>query len=174
MSTSLFGSYVSDTAEIERRCFEDDWDNCKIEKILLSYDKTVEISECKRIMLTNYKQLRVVYRYLSCFGVMNDVFCVTLNPFLLFASQSKICDNHLIRMRDLECIFMSASTKALKIHNERAPEKAMTRREFIEVIGRLAIDKYLRNKIVKSSSRALSLLMTNQAFLAHIKEYENP
>lgn len=64
-------------------------------------------------------------------------------------------------MRDLECIFIAASSKALKVKNYRAPEKALTRSEFLEVIGRLAIDKYIRNKISKIPADALNLFLNN-------------
>ena len=57
-------------------------------------------------------------------------------------------------MRDLQCLFVSASSKAIKVRNSRAPEKSLTRSEFLEVIVRIAIDKYIRNKIVKTPQEA--------------------
>ena len=77
-------------------------------------------------------------------------------------------------MNDLHCLFVAASTKALKVKNMRAPEKALTRSEFLEVMGRIAIDKYMRNKIAKNTSEALSMLFNEPSFVSHIAEYEDP
>lgn len=79
-----------------------------------------------------------------------------------------------MRIRDLECVFIASSSKAMKLKNYRAPEKALIRSEFIEAIGRIAIDKYIRTKIAKTPSEALNLLINNQALLNHIVEYEDP
>lgn len=79
-----------------------------------------------------------------------------------------------MKMRDLECIFIAASSKKLKVKNARAPEKALTRSEFLEAMGRLAVDKYIRNKVVKTSAEALDMLLKDPQFQAHIAEYEDP
>jgi len=58
-------------------------------------------------------------------------------------------------MRDLECIFIAASSKALKVKSLRMPDKALTRPEFLEAMARLAVDKYIRNKCAKSPAEAV-------------------
>ncbi|KAL4479131.1 hypothetical protein ABPG72_008961 [Tetrahymena utriculariae] len=171
---SLFKSFIPDNPELEQKCFEDDWNNSKLQNIFQQADKNTNLNECKRIILEQYPKIRVVYRYLSCFGILNDVFCVTLSTFARFAQESKIIDNNLMRMRDVECIFIAASSKALKVKNYRAPEKTVIRSEFVELMGRLALDKFIRTKVAKTSSEALRLLLNNQKFLQYIAEYEDP
>ncbi|EAS06063.2 hypothetical protein TTHERM_00853020 (macronuclear) [Tetrahymena thermophila SB210] len=171
---SLFKSFIPDNPELEQKCFEDDWNNSKLQNIFQQADKTANLSECKRIILDQYPKIRVLYRYLSCFGIINDVFCVTLSAFAHFAQESKIIDNNLMRMRDVECIFIAASSKALKVKNYRAPEKTVIRSEFVELMGRLALDKFIRTKVAKTPSEALNLLLNNQKFLQYTAEYEDP
>jgi hypothetical protein len=77
-------------------------------------------------------------------------------------------------MRDIQCLFVSASSKALKARNPRSPEKSLTRSEFFELIARIAVDKFIRNKVVKSPLEALNLLLNNSEFLKHIVDYEEP
>ncbi|KAL4432714.1 hypothetical protein ABPG74_011535 [Tetrahymena malaccensis] len=171
---SLFKSFIPDNPELEQKCFEDDWNNSKLSNILQQADKGANLNECKRIILDQYPKIRVLYRYLSCFGVLNDVFCVTLSAFAHFAQESKIIDNNLMRMRDVECIFIAASSKALKVKNYRAPEKTVIRSEFVELMGRLALDKFIRTKVAKTPSEALNLLLNNQKFVQYTAEYEDP
>lgn len=78
------------------------------------------------------------------------MFSVTYPAFSLFATQSNIIDGKLMKARDLQCIFVSASSKALKVRNYRAPDKSLTRSEFLEAMARISIDKYIRTKVTKS------------------------
>lgn len=99
---------------------------------------------------------------------------MNFNSLALFAHQSKIIDGFFLKMRDLECLFIATSSKALKTKNYRQPEKALTRYEFLEVFSRLALDKYIRNKITKSAQEAIKMFISNKTLIAHLSDYEEP
>lgn len=70
----MFRDYIADSDALDKRCFEFDWVSSKLPKIL---EKGKDIAECKEMLRLLYPQLRIAYKYLSCAGIANDVFCIT-------------------------------------------------------------------------------------------------
>lgn len=149
---SVFRDYIPDSDELDNRCFEFDWSTSKLPKLL---EKFSDVDECKKMLASTYPLIRRAYKYLSCQNVANEVFCITQNPFSVFAQKAQLIDGALIFLRDIDFNFISASNIALKAKTYRNPDKALIRNEFLEILGRIALDKYIRNEKTKSHSEAI-------------------
>ncbi|KAL4432711.1 hypothetical protein ABPG74_011532 [Tetrahymena malaccensis] len=168
---SLFRDYIPDSDALDRRCFEFDWQSSKLPKIL---EKGKDIEDCKKILQSVYPLLRIAYKYLSCTGIANDVFCITQNPFSNFTQKAQIIDNNLLFIRDIDFNFISASNIALKAKTYRNPDKALIRNEFLEVMGRIALDKYIRNEKAKVNAEAMKMFFYEEGLLNHLYEFDSP
>ncbi|KAL4479127.1 hypothetical protein ABPG72_008957 [Tetrahymena utriculariae] len=168
---SLFRDYIPDSDALDKRCFEFDWQSSKLPKIL---EKGKDIEDCKKILQSVYPLLRNAYKYLSCTGIANDVFCITQNPFSNFTQKAQIIDNNLLFIRDIDFNFISASNIALKAKTYRNPDKALIRNEFLEVMGRIALDKYIRNEKAKANAEAMKMFFYEEGLLNHLYEFDSP
>lgn len=168
---SLFRDYIPDSDALDKRCFEFDWQTSKLPKLL---EKGKDIDDCKKILQSLYSLLRIAYKYLSCTGIANDVFCITQNPFSNFIQKAGIVDNNLLFIRDIDFNFISASNIALKPKTYRNPDKALVRNEFLEVMGRIALDKYIRNEKAKVNSEAMKMFFYEEGLLNHLYEFDSP
>lgn len=77
-------------------------------------------------------------------------------------------------IRDIDFNFISASNIALKTKTYRNPDKALIRNEFLEVMGRMALDKYIRNEKAKLNSEAMKMFFYEEGLLNHLYEYDSP
>ncbi|EAS06061.2 hypothetical protein TTHERM_00853000 (macronuclear) [Tetrahymena thermophila SB210] len=169
---SLFRNYIEDSEELEDKCFEEDWNNSKISYIVQTV-KGSNVDECKKMLRLAYPQLRITYKMLSVHGMSGDIFCISQNPFSQFVQATEIFDNNYIKIRDIDLNFTTSSSKALKNKTYRAPDKTLVRNEFIEVIVRLAVDKYNKSKIYATAQQAIEAVLTSNPFLEYLMQFEN-
>ncbi len=59
--TSIFRDYARDNEAINKNCFETDWNNSKLPKIL----RLGEVNKVKEILRAKYAKIRSCYKYLS-------------------------------------------------------------------------------------------------------------
>ncbi|KAL4479133.1 hypothetical protein ABPG72_008963 [Tetrahymena utriculariae] len=169
---SLFRNYVEDSEELEDKCFEEDWNNSKISYIIQTV-RGSNVEECRKILRLAYPHLRIAYKMLSVHGMSGDIFCISQNPFSQFVQATEIFDNNYIKIRDIDLNFTTSSSKALKNKTYRAPDKTLVRNEFIEVIVRLAVDKYNKSKIYATAQQAIEAIFTSNQFLDYLIQFES-
>lgn len=166
ISTSVFKDYKIDTAEFLNECFEFDWKTSK----LMNFIKIPEIQN------NIYDDLQIIYDYiietyrtLSAYSG-NELFCVTQNVLIDFLNQCKCIDN-LFQVSDLGVNWNSANAGKDKGETYNAGN-GLCRYEFMEIIVRIANDRFVRNKICKNASEALDKF-TKEHLLEVIKTYDN-
>ncbi|EGR27628.1 leucine rich repeat protein [Ichthyophthirius multifiliis] len=177
---SLFRDYVADSAALDAKCFEFDWGVSKLPKL---FSKGGDIELCKSIMKALYPYIRIVYKYLSCQGLQNEIYCISPNIFTTFIQktgviasnqQNKDLPNFILADSDL--LFVASSTVAQKIKTYRKPDKVLIRNEFLEQLGRISQEKYFsqRNQIAQMNSQGLRLFFNEENLIDHFLEYDSP
>lgn len=140
---SIFAPYRSDTKDLLNRCFDIDWDNSKIAKILKNDPNLEEIQEFLR---TQYREVRECYKNYAGISPSNQVFCITKTLFneIINSIHPSIVDNNLtLTAIDLEFITTISGIKGGKLN----PNRDLIRYQFLEIWVRLAIHKYFKTNI---------------------------
>lgn len=82
------------------------------------------------------------YKYYVSFGSINNIPCISLPTFYEFLSKTQVMDGRL-RTTDIDVLFISSNGK-----DQNYPqvfEKAVVRYQFMELLVRIAMDKYFRS-----------------------------
>ena len=86
-------------------------------------------------------------------GLTADVFSIPINAFTEFLNQSGIVDGKLIKLSEIDILFITTNTVAVKLPFN--PDRALVRYQLLEILVRIAIDKYIKNKICDTASEAV-------------------
>lgn len=154
LGISLFKDYKSDNDRILDDCLEFDWRHSRIPNFVKSSE---EISNLKNLLRANYALIKVAYKNLSAYGG-SDVFSIGSNIFTDFLNECKIFDSN-YGLSDLGVNLNSTLIQKEKgqIYN---PGNSLVRYEFIEILLRVAVDKYIRSRKSISYVEAFGRLLT--------------
>ena len=148
---SVFRTYKPDDKKILNNCFEIDWENTKIGKVVKNGDDIVKV---KRFLKENYKSFRETYKYYSAVAPAGLIFSIGTNTFSDIVSNCKgliDIENFKLSDLDLEFVATNAGVSRAKFN----PDRSMVRHEFLEIFVRIAITKYFKSKIVESIPEAV-------------------
>jgi NLR family CARD domain-containing protein 3 len=166
ISMSLFKDYRLDNHEFYNDCFEFDWKTSK----LAGFVKVPEVQEKVKSMLReSYEYFNEAYKTLSAYSG-NELFCVTQNVLIDFLNQANMVDN-LFQVSDLGVNWNSANAGKEKGEIFNAGN-GLCRYEFIEILVRIANDRYTRNKICKNAAESLEKTLSEN-LLPVLKSYDN-
>ncbi|CAK90105.1 unnamed protein product (macronuclear) [Paramecium tetraurelia] len=135
--------YKFDTEELLRKCFERDWQCCKISKFV---KKQEEQDQVKDMLWQAYKPMRETYRFYASVNPTGDVFSMSVNPTSDFVNQCQLIDQKQLKLADVDLKFIatcSASSIDYK-GNYRNPERSLVRYQMMEFLVRVSDDKYIR------------------------------
>ena len=166
INISVYKEYRIDSEEFLNDCFEFDWKSSK----LMNFVKAPEIQESLKLLLKeNYQYIVEAYRSLSAYSG-NELFCITQNVLIDFLNQCNVIDN-LFQVSDLGVNWNSANAGKEKgeIYNAG---NGLCRYEFMEILVRIAGDRYLRNKICKNASESFEKMLSEN-LLSVLKSYDN-
>ena len=148
---SVFRTYKPDDKDVLEACFEFDWENTKIFKIVKNSD---ELNQVKDFLKENYKAFRETYKYYSAVAPAGMIFSIGTNTFSDIVSNcSGLVDNDTLKLSDLDLEFVA--TNAGIARHKYNPERNLCRHEFIEIFVRIAITKYFKTKIVDTIPQAV-------------------
>lgn len=71
---SVFAKYRPDNEKMLNSCFLDDWEKCRIDKILKN--DVAGINDCKEFLRRNYKVVRDVYKFYSGESIQGRLPCI--------------------------------------------------------------------------------------------------
>ncbi|EAR90532.2 hypothetical protein TTHERM_00120780 (macronuclear) [Tetrahymena thermophila SB210] len=172
---SIFSTYIRDSDNIISECFEFDWENSRLDKILSQYCINQQMKDdCKEILKKEYNLIRCVYKYYASLGIVGDIPCISQNQFSNIALKMKLTDGKNFKISDLDYNFITVNSSKNKEKNYRNPDKAMIRFEFLEVIARIAIDKYIRSGACKNAQESLCNFFSNKQVREKFEEIEDP
>ncbi|CAG9317234.1 unnamed protein product [Blepharisma stoltei] len=162
---SLFKNYDFDTENKYMDGFEFDFRHTRIPNFV---KKPEDLEAVKEYLKKIYKDLRETYRFLSA-GSGSEIFSITSNSLLDFLNQASVFDDH-FSISDLGVLWNSVNSQTNKdqIYNSG---NGLCRYEFIEIIARIANDKYVKHKIVSNAAEGIEKL-TNDHLLPIITLYD--
>ncbi|KAL4450444.1 hypothetical protein ABPG74_019342, partial [Tetrahymena malaccensis] len=165
---SLFKDFRMEDESLMKKCFEFDWECSKINQLIRDENDLQLVKEELRGI---YVYIKNAYKYLAAIGTIIDVPCIQMNTFTDFINKTNIIDNLNLKLSDVDLKFVVTKTSTKIKRNPRNPEKGLIRYQFMEIIVRLAEDKYIRHKITNKYSQAL-LLLLNEGYLNALKRYQ--
>ena len=132
---SLFKDYIIDSATLMAKCFEEDWKRMVKPKM-----KEEDLAKCKEILKKNYRIIKEAYKYYAAIGKAENLFVInklTLTDFI--AHKIYLYDGDKLTDMDLTFSLVKGRPKTAKFQ----PRTALVRFEFMELLFRLAIKRYL-------------------------------
>ena len=80
--TSLFKDWRKDDTDMLDRCFDFDWKNSFIEKIIAKTNENVD--DFKQFLRAKYKDLKECYKYYSSLAPSGEIWSISSNVFSEF------------------------------------------------------------------------------------------
>lgn len=162
---SIFKDYKFDTDQKYNDGFEFDLKHTKIPNFVKNKEDFAGVKEKLRKI---YKNFRECYKYLSAVGG-NEIFSIGSNVLSDFLNQCKIFDD-LFSLSDLGVCWNAVNANQAKDQIYNAGN-GLCRYEFMEMIVRIANDKFLRKGICQTVSESFEKL-GNDHFLPIIMEHD--
>lgn len=154
ISKSIFRSFKVENEEYLRKAFELDFKYTKIKKIFKS-----NVNECenvKNLLWKHYEKIKNIY-LTNMLG--SDYPVVSWNDFTLFCNKCKIPDKT-CNLATIDRIFIATNVSTNGSKGSRDQE----RYEFLEILVRLANNKYKDTGLAPSASEALRKLLEDNVF----------
>ncbi|CAG9334437.1 unnamed protein product [Blepharisma stoltei] len=151
ISISSFKDYKFDTEQRLQANFETDFKHSRINKFVKD---PLDVMNSKECLEKVYHQFKETYRHLAALGG-NDLFCFGSNIFSDFLTQCNVFDEN-FGINDLGICWNA--TKCQRSKCEAVIGNRLSKHEFMEIIARIANDKYVRNNLCKNTAEALQRL----------------
>ena len=153
IENSIFRDYKLDSPELLGKCFEYDWGKCKIPKLVKD---SSELQRVKEAISKTYSVLKEIYKYYSSINPAGEIWSIGQMVFTDICNESKIVDNN-FRLADIDFHLKGALFQ--EVRNSRSPPNSLVRFQFMEILFRIASDKYFKSGICQSQSQAISYLL---------------
>ncbi|GLE08727.1 hypothetical protein PINS_up020128 [Pythium insidiosum] len=164
---SMQRSFVDTDGFLAKACAAD-WRQCKIDRFVKDPARRRDVELC---VTRHFRTIAGVYRrycghnVLTSLGVggitpgvamqlQNDLIAVPWSGYVEFLSDARILDegSEFCRLADLENVFVAANLELTQEAKEKDnPDRSLTRFEFLEVVIRIAINKYHRSCVMVST-----------------------
>lgn len=152
---SLFKDYKFWTAAHINDCLEFDWKESKLDNLIKSETDKVEL---KQVLRRHYVKIAEIFRLLASQSG-NEYLTVGNNVLTDFFYTYKVFDQ-LYSLADL-----GVNWNAVTVHKNRQPYNPITslcRYEFVELIIRISLDRYIRTKQLSSFTEAVSKFLNEK------------
>ncbi|KAL4466565.1 hypothetical protein ABPG72_010616 [Tetrahymena utriculariae] len=135
---SLFTKWRPDDDEIIKKCFEYDWDNCKIQQ---KVKKQEDQDQLKEFLRSKYKHIKETYKHFASLAPIQDIWCIQNGPWLELISLINIIDS---KVKDADInLKWTATISGGDKSNYRNPERGINRHQLMEALVRIAEEKYI-------------------------------
>ncbi len=117
------------------KCFEEDW-----KRMVKPRMKEEHLAKCKEFLKSNYRIFKETYKYYAAIGRTENLFAInklTLTDFI--AHKIFLYDGDKLTDMDLTFSTVKGRPKVAKFQ----PRTALVRFEFVELLFRLALKRYL-------------------------------
>ena len=141
LGISLFKDYRFTDHKLITECFELDWNMSRLPALVKI---PLQQAQIKEILLENYENILETYKTLAAYGG-SEVFSIGSNVFFDFLNECKLIDG-LYGASDIG-VNWNASVAPKDKGQLYNPGNSLVRYEFMEILVRVANDRYVRNKI---------------------------
>ena len=165
---SIFAPYVEDYDELLMKCFEFDFSCSRIPKL---FKDPVELHKAKEYLREIYKYIRECYKFHSGVSYLNGVPCISQNVLAEIANAMRIADGRLLKLSDVDMEFIAVNARRKVDPNKKFlnPERGLVRYEFMEVLVRIAIQKY--RSVEKRPFEAIKMFF-EEGVLSYIRTFD--
>ncbi|CAD8122767.1 unnamed protein product [Paramecium sonneborni] len=164
---SIFKNYQPDNEELIDECFEYDFQSSKINRIVRDPNELLEVKELLR---EYYPSIFASYKFYASTLIGSSIPCISSNAFFDFIGQTTVM-NDKFRPGDIDLNFISTSN-IKDIQYPNVYEKALIRYQFMEVLVRIALDKYTRTGICKSMKLSVLKLFEDDLVRLRLQEVD--
>ena len=154
-ANSIFKDYNVDDDQVLNDCFEYDWKCSKIPNLLKD---PKDLENTKTFLREKYKIIRESYKTLSAYST-SEIPCIGSNSIIELLSLCNIFDN-LYGISDFGVNWNSCIVPTVK-NQVFNPANALVRYEFLEIIVRVAYDRYYRTKTFNTVFDSVKTLFTD-------------
>ena len=164
---SVFRTYRPDKPALLDECFEIDWKYTKCDRIVKN-----DLEEVKAYLKSVWPHVREAYKYyagLSPLGRVMGMGPTTLGELLSHCSD--FIDGNTIRGSDIDLQFI-ACNGGKKVQSYLSPDKGLVRFQMLEVLVRLAVDKYIKTGVTKSYLEAVKSAFENH-YLTYFQNFQS-
>lgn len=164
VAESIFKDYKLDSPELLGKCFDYDWGKCKVPRLIKDLN---ELEKIKTIIASRYQVIKEIYKYYSSIAPAGEIWSIGQMVFTDICNESKIIDNT-FRLSDIDFHLKGALFQ--EVRNPRSPPNSLVRFQFMEILVRIALDKYFKSGICAYQSEAVSCLLDRHilANLGHV------
>ncbi|CAD8109684.1 unnamed protein product [Paramecium primaurelia] len=155
VESSIFKHFQPDTPQLIDECFEFDFQNSKVTRLV----KDTELLEIKENLKILYRQLFHIYKYHASGSLASPIPCIMIQDYIDFLVQTSLMDGY--KTNDIDISFTS-TTAAKDVQFPQAFDKGLVRCQLLEIMIRMCNDKYLRQGICTTMTEAITLV-TKQA-----------
>ncbi len=138
----MFKDYKPDHPKILEQCFEFDWENSKIHRIIKDEE---ERNLVKALLKEYYPKFRESYKFTAGIDPHESLVCIGVTTFSeVINSLTGFIDGKNLKLADLDLEFIS--TNANGKQSKRNPERMLVRHNWMEIFVRLAITRFVKNE----------------------------
>ncbi|CAD8112195.1 unnamed protein product [Paramecium sonneborni] len=152
VENSLFKHFQPDTPQLIDECFEFDFQNSKVTRLV----KDTELQEIKENLKILYRQLFHLYKYHASGSLTAPIPCIMIQDYIDFLVQTSLMDGY--KTNDIDISFTS-TTAAKDVQFPQAFEKGLVRCQLLEIMIRMCNDKYIRQGICTTMTEAIGLVI---------------
>lgn len=168
---SILRPFRQDTPQILKKCFMLDWSMMKKGRLV----PDAESEAVAQLIESRYGQIVALYRHLSAKGVSgSSSFGVTALDASNFAVEAGLADGQSTRLADVDRFFVAASGRSSEQRRDLLVrnEKVLLRFQFLELLLRIADQRFRQSCEVMSMAAAFERLFQHIGGLADVRLQE--
>ncbi|CAK65071.1 unnamed protein product (macronuclear) [Paramecium tetraurelia] len=151
VENSIFKHFQPDTPSLIDECFEFDFQNSKVTRLV----KDTELNEIKDNLKILYRQLFHCYKYHASGSLNTPIPCITIQDYIDFLLQTSLLDGY--KTNDIDISFTSTAG-AKDVQFPQAFDKGLVRCQLLEIMIRMCNDKFIRQGTCATMSEAICLI----------------
>ena len=136
-----------------KKCFEMDWSCSRIPRMIKKDD---DLEKVKKLLYSVYRQYKETYKYYASLSPNGEVWSISQLPFTDFINESGIIDNKNLKISNVDIKFIATLASGEK-SNPRNPERSLVRYQLMEVMVRIAEERYIKGGVTQTFAEAMEI-----------------
>ena len=147
----MFYNFTEDTDDHLRQMLEQDLNYGKFSIMIRKEEDKIAVKE---VLLQYYLQIKNIFLHIAS---TSQYPCISSSDYMAFCKRSKIIDNEVISAATLERTL--SQTNFSKNPHKNSADRELHRYEFVEIIVRIALEKFCATKVCKNAQGAVEKLL---------------
>ena len=148
-----------------KKCFEFDWGCGRIPRVIKKED---DLEKVKKMLYNVYRQYKETYKYYASLSPSSDIWSISQLPFTDFISETGIIDGKSLKLSDVDIKFIATLSSGEK-SNPRNPERSLVRYQLMEVMVRIAEERYIKSGQAQTFAEAMEICIKDNLMPIYTK-----